>query len=54
MTEPTPKPYKCPVCDGQGKVSKPPWIAGDQQEWVDTNTGPYPCHVCQGTGVLWR
>ena len=46
--------YKCPVCNGQGSVNRPPWVAGDQQEWSDTNTGPYLCQACQGTGILWR
>lgn len=46
-------PYKCPVCDGSGKVSRPPWVAGDQQYWGDSNTAPYTCNACQGTGVVW-
>lgn len=48
------QPYKCPVCDGQGKLNKPPWVAGDQKEWQDINTGPYQCHACSGMGVLWK
>jgi len=47
------RPYKCPVCDGAGLVSRPPHIAGDVYEWPDSQTGPYPCKSCSGTGILW-
>jgi len=43
---------KCPVCDGTGLVSKPPWIAGDQHTWSTTNAAPYPCKACSGSGLL--
>jgi len=43
---------KCPVCDGTGLVSRPPWIAGDQLTWSDTSSGPYPCKRCNGVGTL--
>lgn len=43
---------KCPVCDGQGLVSRPPWIAGDVQSWSDSHTGSYECRACHGTGLL--
>ena len=46
-------PFKCPVCDGTGLVSKPPWIAGDQQTWISTSTGPWPCKACGGIGIVW-
>ena len=46
-------PHKCPVCDGTGLVSKPPWVAGDQSTWVTTELGPYPCKSCGGTGIIW-
>ncbi len=45
--------FKCPECDGTGKVSRPPWIAGDQGEWVSSGTAPYSCGACVGTGVVW-
>jgi len=47
------KIYKCPVCNGQGTVSKPPHITGDQETWVDNSASPYTCHACSGTGVIW-
>ena len=43
---------KCPVCDGQGLVSKPPYLAGDQQSWASSSTAPYPCKRCEGTGTI--
>ena len=43
---------KCPVCNGTGLVSRPPWVAGDVTGWSSTGTGPYPCRVCGGRGVL--
>jgi len=42
---------KCPKCDGQGTVSKPPYIAGDVHEWVATATS-WTCDVCNGAKVL--
>lgn len=47
------RPYKCPVCDGQGLVNKPPWLAGDQREWSSNTTGPYECKACKGSGIVW-
>jgi hypothetical protein len=46
-------PHKCPVCDGTGLVSKPPYIAGDVNVWSDSSTGPWPCKTCGGAGVIW-
>lgn len=48
-----PKPYKCPVCEGTGIVSRPPHVAGDVKYWADSSSGPYPCRTCQGTGIVW-
>jgi DnaJ-class molecular chaperone len=48
------KPHKCPVCRGQGTVSKPPHIAGDQDAWVSSDVGPYMCRACNGTGIIWE
>jgi hypothetical protein len=46
-------PYKCPVCNGQGTVNRPPYIAGDQESWVDSSVGPYQCRACNGSGIIW-
>ena len=46
-------PHKCPVCNGQGTVSKPSYIAGDQPTWTASDLTPYPCPACSGTGVIW-
>ena len=44
---------KCPVCDGTGLVSKPPWVAGDQHAWASTSCGPWPCNRCHGVGTFY-
>ena len=46
-------PFKCPVCDGTGLVSRPPHIAGDVTSWTDNSTDPHPCKACNGTGIVW-
>ena len=46
------KYQKCPICDGAGLLNRPPWVAGDQQEWSTTDASPYTCHGCQGSGLL--
>jgi DnaJ-class molecular chaperone len=46
-------PFKCPVCEGTGLVSRPPWVAGDVPEWTAAQT-QYPCRTCDGTGVMWE
>ena len=43
---------KCPVCEGTGLVSRPPWVAGDQDCWVSSSTGPYTCRACNGQGII--
>ena len=43
---------KCPVCNGSGAVSRPPWVAGDQDAWSSICAGPYPCNCCSGAGVI--
>jgi hypothetical protein len=45
-------PYqKCPKCDGQGTVSKPPYIAGDVYEWSCTSI-IHQCDVCNGLKII--
>ena len=45
-------PYqKCPKCDGQGTVSKPPWIAGDVYEWTYSSS-IFPCDICNGAKII--
>ncbi len=48
-----PIPHKCPVCDGCGRVSRPPGVAGDVQGFSSTSAGPYRCRPCMGTGIIW-
>lgn len=47
-------PFSCPVCNGHGTVSKPPWIAGDQMTWYASSSVLYTCNACDGTGVVWE
>jgi hypothetical protein len=47
-------PHKCPVCDGTGKVSRPPHVAGDVPSWSDSSGGPYNCRACKGTCLVWE
>jgi hypothetical protein len=49
------RPHKCPVCDGAGKVARPPWEPGDQP-WVPLGLamGTYQCNACLGTGIVWE
>ncbi len=45
-------PYqKCPKCDGQGIVSKPPFIAGDIESWLSDQTA-WTCDVCNGSKII--
>jgi len=41
----------CPKCNGQGTVSKPPWVAGDVYEWSSTSTS-FTCDLCNGAKVI--
>ena len=45
--------FRCPVCQGCGTVSRPPWIAGDQETWVSSSAEIFPCKACGGTGLIW-
>ena len=49
----TQRPFKCPVCDGTGLVSRPPWIAGDVESW-DSDRTSYECSVCNGDKIIWK
>lgn len=44
--------HLCPNCQGQKIVSKPPWVAGDQDSWTSSSTGTYPCPTCMGKGYI--
>lgn len=41
----------CPKCQGQGIVSRPPWVPADQLTWCSTQTS-HVCDVCHGAKVL--
>lgn len=44
--------HKCPVCNGSGLVSIPPYVAGDQPTFASSTVGPWPCRACLGLGYL--
>ena len=41
----------CPKCNGQGIVSKPPWVAGDVDTWNSTAT-THVCDLCNGAKII--
>jgi len=46
------KPEICPLCGGQGTVSKPTHIDCDVHEWTDNASGGYVCRICNGLGYI--
>jgi hypothetical protein len=46
-------PYCCPVCNGAGISSRPPYVPGDQRTWANTAITFYPCRACNETGIVW-
>ena len=42
---------KCPKCNGQGTVSKPPHVTGDYEYWTSDRTS-YICNLCNGSMVI--
>jgi Zn finger protein HypA/HybF involved in hydrogenase expression len=42
---------KCPKCDGQGIVSKPPYLNGEQQTWTAASSS-FLCDVCGGKKII--
>ena len=49
-----PSPHVCPVCNGHGTVTRPPWVAGDASTWAAAGASDlYPCHACAGKGLVW-
>lgn len=41
----------CPKCQGQGIVSKPPWVAADVESWT-SDRACHTCDVCNGAKVI--
>lgn len=41
----------CPKCNGQGCVSKPPFVPGDINEWSSYATS-FTCNLCNGSMVI--
>jgi len=47
------KPYKCPVCNGTGKVPNGFYSNIGGKYGVSTSTEPEGCRACNCTGVIW-
>jgi hypothetical protein len=45
-------PHKCPVCDGTGRVPRPPFYTGGYD--FGTGIGQFFCNACQGSGIVWK
>ena len=43
---------RCPTCNGQTTVSRPPYVAGDLPEWSTTDIRLYPCPTCKAKGWI--
>lgn len=43
---------KCPKCDGQGTVSKPPYVPGNISVWASATTS-HQCDLCKGTKAVF-
>ena len=41
----------CPKCNGQGTVSKPPYVAGDVNHW-SSSSASFQCDVCEGKKII--
>jgi DnaJ-class molecular chaperone len=49
------KPYKCPVCEGSGKVYLG-FYQGVSPSWNTSQTTPSleTCKSCHGSGIVWE
>lgn len=41
----------CPKCNGQGRISKPPYVPGDVDKWTSSSIS-FVCDVCNGAKIL--
>ena len=46
------KAQLCPKCNGQGIVSRPPWVPADVLTWSSSQT-TFQCDVCNGAKILY-
>lgn len=51
-TDPGKKPYRCPVCGGNGLVPNGFYLqtSGD---WATSSITPEQCRTCEGKGIVW-
>lgn len=46
------QPYRCPVCNGNGKVPNG-FYNQTSVYWSSTSTAPEICRSCNGSGIVW-
>ena len=46
------KAQLCPKCNGQGIVSRPPWVPADVLTWSSSQS-TFQCDVCNGAKILY-
>lgn len=46
-------PYRCPVCNGVGKVPPNFYLAVGVIDSTSSNAAPVECKSCKGTGLVW-
>jgi DnaJ-class molecular chaperone len=52
--KPSGKPYRCPLCDGEGTKVKVKPVDEPSQTWDNLIYGiPQTCNGCNGTGIVW-
>lgn len=47
------QPFRCPVCEGTGNVSRPPSVPGDATSRSSGSLQSFPCQACAGVGIVW-
>lgn len=52
MNEEESKPYRCPVCNGNGIVPCG-FYSQTSGVWSTTSVMPETCRSCNGTGIVW-
>jgi len=46
-------PFKCPVCNGTGRVSRGFYDAIGVDNWTTSDATPETCRSCGGTGIVY-
>jgi DnaJ-class molecular chaperone len=46
-------PFRCPVCNGTGRVPNGFYDAIGVDHWTTSDATPEPCRSCGGTGIVY-